>query len=129
LEKPPSVIGDDRLRQGPATPGYESRHPELRDVLLPFLAKTEKDRRHLLLREGFKSLLDDGAMKALSLLIIFGYSVAVSAQSTGSLAERQVQTYATRYGVPPELIAALIDVESSWNPKAVSSKGAKGRWG
>jgi hypothetical protein len=35
--------------------------PELRDVLLPFLAKTEKDRRHLLLREGFKSLLDDGA--------------------------------------------------------------------
>ncbi|MGC2548511.1 MAG: hypothetical protein WA426_21915, partial [Silvibacterium sp.] len=33
---------------------------ELRDVLLPFLAKTEKDRRHLLLREGFKSLLDDG---------------------------------------------------------------------
>jgi hypothetical protein len=25
------------------------------------LAKTEKDRRHLLLREGFKSLLDDGA--------------------------------------------------------------------
>jgi len=34
---------------------------ELRDVLLPFLAKTEKDRRHLLLRGGFKSLLDDGA--------------------------------------------------------------------
>ena len=34
---------------------------EHRDVLLPFLAKTEKDRRHLLLREGFKSLLDDGA--------------------------------------------------------------------
>jgi hypothetical protein len=32
-----------------------------RDVLLPFLAKTGKDRRHLLLREGFKSLLDDGA--------------------------------------------------------------------
>jgi hypothetical protein len=34
---------------------------EHRDVMLPFLAKTEKDRRHLLLREGFKSLLDDGA--------------------------------------------------------------------
>ena len=38
-----------------------------RDVLLPFLAKTEKDRRHLLLREGFKSLLDDGARFAGSL--------------------------------------------------------------
>jgi hypothetical protein len=35
--------------------------------LLPFLAKTEKDRRHLLLREGFKSLLDDGARFATSL--------------------------------------------------------------
>ena len=37
---------------------------EHRDILLPFLAKTEKDRRHLLLREGFKSLLDDGARLA-----------------------------------------------------------------
>ena len=34
------------------------------DVLLPFLAKTEKDRRHLLLREGFQSLLVDGARYA-----------------------------------------------------------------
>ena len=33
-------------------------------VLLPFLAKTEKDRRHLLLREGFQSLLVDGARYA-----------------------------------------------------------------
>ena len=61
LEKPPSVsemidfaralelLGTDRVTEG---------H---RDVLLPFLAKTEKDRRHLMLREGFKSLLDDGA--------------------------------------------------------------------
>ena len=40
---------------------------EQRDVLLPFLAKTEKDRRYLLLREGFKSLLDDGARFAQNL--------------------------------------------------------------
>ena len=38
-------------------------------VLLPFLAKTEKDRRHLLLREGFKSLLDDGARFAARLTV------------------------------------------------------------
>jgi hypothetical protein len=42
---------------------------EHRDVLLPFLAKTEKDRRHLLLREGFKSLLDDGTKFAHSLAL------------------------------------------------------------
>jgi soluble lytic murein transglycosylase-like protein len=28
--------------------------------------------------------------------------------------------------VPPELIAAFIDVESRWNPRAVSAKGAMG---
>ena len=41
---------------------------ERRDVLLPFLTKTEKDRRHLP-REGFKGLLDDGARFAESLAI------------------------------------------------------------
>jgi len=37
-----------------------------------------------------------------------------------------VEHYATHYGVPPEFDAALIDVESGWNPRAVSSKGAMG---
>jgi hypothetical protein len=32
---------------------------ELRDVLLPFIAKTEADRRRLLLRDGFESLVFD----------------------------------------------------------------------
>jgi soluble lytic murein transglycosylase-like protein len=37
-----------------------------------------------------------------------------------------VRRYAAHYRVPPELIAALIDVESRWNPRAVSNKGAMG---
>jgi soluble lytic murein transglycosylase-like protein len=37
-----------------------------------------------------------------------------------------VRQYATHYRVPPELIAALIDVESRWNSQAVSNKGAMG---
>jgi soluble lytic murein transglycosylase-like protein len=37
-----------------------------------------------------------------------------------------VKRYAAYYNVPPELIAAFIDVESRWNPRAVSSKGAVG---
>jgi soluble lytic murein transglycosylase-like protein len=37
-----------------------------------------------------------------------------------------VRQYATHYRVPPELISALIDVESRWNPRAVSDKGAMG---
>jgi soluble lytic murein transglycosylase-like protein len=41
-------------------------------------------------------------------------------------AARIVRQYAAHYRVPPELIAALIDVESRWNPRAVSNKGAMG---
>ena len=37
-----------------------------------------------------------------------------------------VQHYAAHYRVPPAFIAALIDVESGWNPRAVSPKGAMG---
>jgi hypothetical protein len=37
-----------------------------------------------------------------------------------------VKRYAAHYNVPQELICALIDVESGWNPHAVSSKGAIG---
>jgi soluble lytic murein transglycosylase len=39
---------------------------------------------------------------------------------------RIVRQYAAHYCVPPELIEAFIDVESRWNPRAVSAKGAMG---
>jgi MoxR-like ATPase len=69
LEKPPSVseILDTALALQAL--GLTSIQPDDRDWLLPFLAKTEKDRRHLLLREGFKSLLDDGARFARKMAI------------------------------------------------------------
>jgi soluble lytic murein transglycosylase-like protein len=47
-------------------------------------------------------------------------------QTNTALAEICVRHYAHHYGVPAELVAALIDVESRWNPRAVSSKGALG---
>ena len=64
LEKPPSVSEMIDLAQALEALGTDHVTEELRDVLLPFLAKTEKDRRHLMLREGFKSLLNDGARYA-----------------------------------------------------------------
>ncbi len=60
LEKPPSVSEMIDFARALQLLGTNHVTEELRDVLLPFLAKTEKDRRHLMLREGFKSLLDDG---------------------------------------------------------------------
>lgn len=64
LEKPPSVseILDTALALQAL--GLNTITPEDRDWLLPFLAKTEKDRRHLLLREGFNSLIADGTRYA-----------------------------------------------------------------
>ena len=39
--------------------GHEQVTPELRDTLLPLIAKTEADRKKLLLRDGFASLIYD----------------------------------------------------------------------
>jgi MoxR-like ATPase len=69
LEKPPSVSEMIDFANALQLLGTDHVTEDHRDVLLPFLAKTEKDRRHLLLREGFKSLLDDGARFAQSLAL------------------------------------------------------------
>lgn len=65
-------------------------------------------------------------MRLLLLLSLVSAVMRVNAQSSPSFPEQCVERYATYYGVPPELIAALIDVESGWNPRAVSGKGAMG---
>jgi len=59
LEKPPSVSEILDLAQAPRVLGTEEIRPEMRDILLPLLAKTEADRRKLLLRDGFASLIFD----------------------------------------------------------------------
>lgn len=64
LEKPPSVSEMIDFARALGALGVDHVTEDLRDVLLPFLAKTEKDRRHLMLREGFRSLLNDGARYA-----------------------------------------------------------------
>jgi soluble lytic murein transglycosylase-like protein len=61
----------------------------------------------------------------LPLLLLMLPGIAL-AETYPSMAEQCVQHYAMQYGVPPEMIAALIDVESQWNPRAVSDKGAMG---
>ena len=48
--------------------GVEEVTPELRDTLLPLLAKTEADRRKLLLRDGFASLIYDAKQHSVSTL-------------------------------------------------------------
>jgi MoxR-like ATPase len=59
LEKPPSISEMIDLAQALRLLGKEHITADMRDVLLPLLAKTEADRRKLLLRDGFASLIFD----------------------------------------------------------------------
>lgn len=59
LEKPPSISEMLDLAQALEVLGEGRITPEMRDVLLPLLAKTEADRRKLLLRDGWASLVYD----------------------------------------------------------------------
>ena len=69
LEKSPSVSEMIDFANALQLLGTDHVTEEHRDVLLLFLAKTEKDWCHLLFCEGFKSLLDDGARFARSLAL------------------------------------------------------------
>jgi len=59
LEKPPSVSEILDLAQALNVLGSQRVTPEMRDILLPLLAKTEADTKKLLLRDGFASLIYD----------------------------------------------------------------------
>ena len=59
LEKPPSIAEMLDLARGLEILGLSEIQPEQRDLLLPLLAKTEADRRRLLLRAGFDGLVAD----------------------------------------------------------------------
>jgi len=65
-------------------------------------------------------------MKWLIAILFVAASGVACAQTGPSNAELCVRRYANYYRVEPELIAAFIDVESRWNPRAVSNKGAVG---
>jgi len=59
LEKPPSISEMVDLAQALEVLNEPRITPEMRDILLPLLAKTEADRRKLLLRDGWASIIYD----------------------------------------------------------------------
>lgn len=59
MEKPPSIAEMLDLAQALEVLGEERITAEMRDILLPLVAKTEADRRKLLLRDGWASLIFD----------------------------------------------------------------------
>jgi MoxR-like ATPase len=59
LEKPPSIAEMLDLAEALNLLGAHEIRADLRDVLLPLIAKTQNDRKRLLLRDGFESLVYD----------------------------------------------------------------------
>src|SRR5215831_3184777 len=59
MEKPPSIAEMLDLAQALEILGVEEISHEQRDLLLPLLAKTETDRKRLMLRAGFEGLVAD----------------------------------------------------------------------
>ena len=59
MEKPPSIAEMLDLAKALEILGVDEISSEQRDVLLPLLAKTQSDRKRLLMREGFEGLVFD----------------------------------------------------------------------
>ena len=62
--------------------------------------------------------------KCSCLLVVAG--VLCAGQSERAAAMGWADYYATAYQVPPELVHAIIEVESAWQANAISTKGAAG---
>jgi len=60
------------------------------------------------------------------LLVVSARAQVCDACSARDVSVRWAEHYAEMYQVPIELVAAIIDEESGWNPYAVSNKGAAG---
>jgi soluble lytic murein transglycosylase-like protein len=68
-------------------------------------------------------------MNRFLLVSLLSAGTASAQTPPGSLLEREIawaDYYAREFGVPTELVAAVIDVESAWQPVVVSAKGAVG---
>ncbi len=66
--------------------------------------------------------------RACFLVLLMGTAGAhvAAAYPLREISAQWAEYYASQYHVPVELVAAIIDEESGWNPYAVSNKGAAG---
>lgn len=58
--------------------------------------------------------------------LLLSGTILYAEQPERALAVQWADYYASEYAVPPELVHAIIQVESAWRPNAISNKGAVG---
>jgi Transglycosylase SLT domain len=151
MEKPPSIAEMLDLAQALELLDVEEISHDQRDLLLPLLAKTEADRKRLMLRAGFEGLIADSKRSRpvhdrservdtrygdccvrwakiclLVVLVSAARAQAPDSRQMRDISGRCTREYAALYRLPVELVEAIIDEESGWNAYAVSSKGAAG---
>jgi soluble lytic murein transglycosylase-like protein len=63
---------------------------------------------------------------AVSVMLCVSPAKGTEGRTVAEVSARWAEYYAAVYHVPVELVEAIIDVESGWNPYAVSDKGAVG---
>jgi MoxR-like ATPase len=77
MEKPPSIAEILELEQVLAILGITELRADMRDLLLPFLAKTREDRKRLMLQDGFASLVLNAKSHAAKVASADGLGVAL----------------------------------------------------
>ena len=155
MEKPPSISEMNDVALAMQLLGIERVLPEHKDIMLPLIAKTEGDRKRLLMKQAFESIVriagryasemsaeeetdldailaeQDGRMSRLFALPVFLLALAIpsTAEATqGANPELRyyADAYADHYGVPRALVHAIIAQESNWNPICDVQQGRSG---
>ena len=57
MEKPPSISEMNDVALAMQLLGIEQIRPEHKDIMLPLIAKTEGDRKRLLMKQAFESIV------------------------------------------------------------------------
>jgi hypothetical protein len=94
----------------------------LATILAIGLAATAEAQVHLVVRgDGTKVISNIGAAKHLS-----DYTWLSRQRDRRSKYDKIIERHSDHYGVDPVLVRAVIQTESDFNPRCVSSKGARG---